>query len=94
MSRLRRLMASGVAIMLVGLAAVIWTWLTLGWDVAWRLAMILAGLGAVDALLGMTSKALSWEVNRGWHRDPRRYWYWLAGVAVALWLLHLHFTGV
>ncbi len=99
MRRLHRFMATPLAVVLLGVALIAWTWVTLGSGAAWRLAVVLAGLGIADVALGQLRRwrlgdTLSEEVNRGWHRDPRRYWLWLAGVAVALWLLHLHFTGV
>ena len=94
MDRLHRWMATPMAVMLLGLALIAWTWLLLGWPAAWRLAVVLGALGLADAALGRWRSPLSWEVNRGWHRHPLRYWYWLVGVVAALWLLHLHFTGV
>ena len=99
MRRFHRWMATPLAVVLLGVALVAWTWATLGPGAAWRLAVVLGGLGIADLALGQLRRwrlgdTLSEEVNRGWHRDPRRYWFWLAGVAVALWLLHLHFTGV
>ena len=99
LKRFHRRMSTGLAVVLLGFALVAWTWITLGGGAAWRMAVVLAGLGLADAGLGQLRRwrlgdTLSEEVNRGWHRDPRRYWFWLVGVVVTLWLLHLHFTGV
>ncbi len=95
MRRFHRWMATPLAVVLLFVALIAWTWAVLGWDAAWRMAAVLAGLGAADLAIGWgRGLTLSKTVNRGWHRDPRRYWFWLAGVAVTLWLLHLHFTGV
>ena len=94
MRRLHRFMATPLGVVLLGVAVVVWTWLTLGEGAAWRMAAVLAGLGAVDLAIGWgRGLTLSEEVNRSWHRDPRRYWLWLIGIGAGLLLLHLHFTG-
>lgn len=97
--RFHRWMSSLTAVALLGLALIAWTWATLGPGAAWRMAGVLAGLGLADAALGQLRRwrlgdTLSEEVNRGWHRDPWRYWFWLVGLGVGLVMLHLHFTGV
>lgn len=91
---MRRWFATPLAVILLGATLTAWTWLTLGWAAAWRLAVVLTALGVADAALGRYRTPLSWEINRAWHRDPLRYLFWLIGVGVALIVLHLHFTGV
>jgi len=44
--RLRRFMATPLAVVLLFVAIITWTWAVLGWDAAWRMAAVLAGLGA------------------------------------------------
>ena len=94
MRSFHRWMSTPLVVVLLGLVLVAWTWLMLGWPAAWRLAVVLAALGVADAALGRYRTPLSWEANRSWHRDPRRYWLWLIGIGAGLILLHLHFTGV
>ncbi len=99
MRRFHRWMATPLAVVLLGVALVAWTWTTLGSGAAWRLAVVLGGLGVADVALGQLRRwrlgdTLSEEVNRRWHADPIRYWFWLVGLGVGLAMLHLHFTGV
>ncbi len=90
----RRFMATPIAVIALGILIVIWTWNTLGWDAAWRLALMLLTLGVVDAVLGAWSKPLSLSINQSWHRNPLRYWFWFIGMGLIMLLLHFHFTGV
>jgi len=90
----RRWLATPAGVITVGLLAVAWTWLTLGWEAAWRLLAVLVALGIADIALGAWSKPLSLEVYWSWRRSRRRYLMWWAGMGVGLLLLHLHFTGV
>lgn len=95
MRRFHRFMATPRAVVLLFVTLIAWTWAILGWDAAWRMAAVLAGLGAADLAIGWgRGLTLSEAVNRSWHRDPRRYWLWLIGIGAGLVLLHLHFTGV
>ena len=95
MSRLRRFMATPLAVILLFVVITLWTWVTLGWLVAWKLAALLTSLGITDLVLGwQKGRTLSEEVNQSWHKSPWRYRLWLVGVAASLVLLHLHFTGV
>lgn len=95
MDRIRRFMATPLAVVVLFGLIVVWTWLVLGADAAWRMAAVLAGLGAADIAIGWgRGLTLSEAVNHSWHRDPRRYWLWLIGIGAGLILLHLHFTGV
>lgn len=81
-------------IVLVFIAAPLWTWATLGWEAAWRFGILLAALGVADLAIGWgKGLTLSEQVNKDWHRDPKRYIMWVAGIVIALVLLHLHFTG-
>ena len=92
---MKRFFSTPLAVVLLGAVFVLLTGLLLGQDAGWKTFVILGAAGLADILIGWgPRKTLSEVVNRGWHRDPRRYWFWLAGVAVTLWLLHLHFTGV
>jgi len=94
-SRFHRFMGTPLGVTLLLLATVAWTWIVLGWDAAWRLLVLLAALGLADLAIGWgRGRTFSQEVNRSWHRDPRRYWFWLVGIGAGLVLLHLHFTGV
>jgi len=95
LDKLHRFMATPLGVVLLGIAIAIWTWTILGWGAAWRMAAVLAGLGVADMAIGWgRGLTLSEEINRDWHRNPMRYWFWLAGMVVALVLLHVHFTGV
>jgi len=94
LKRFHRWMSTPLAIVLLGLVIVAWTWATLGAAAGWRMAVVLVALGAADALLGAVSKPLSLEVWRAWRRSSVRYWLWVVGMAVAALLLHLHFTGL
>jgi len=91
---MRRFLASAAGIVAVGLAVVAWTWLTLGWEAAWRFLAILGALGLIDAGLAIWSTSFSQEVNLAWRRNPARYWFWAAGMIVGAWMLHVHFVGL
>lgn len=93
-NRFRRFMFTPLAITLVFIILPFWTYLTLGWEAAWRFGVLLAVLGIADLAIGWgKGLTLSEQVNRDWHRDPKRYAMWVVGVTIGLVLLHIHFTG-
>jgi len=93
--RFRRFMYTPLGIVLVFVAIPLWTWYMLGWDAGWRMALLMGALGATDLAIGWgPGRTLSEQVNEDWHRSPKRYVFWIIGLAVGMLLLHLHFTGV
>jgi len=89
-------MATPTAVILLGLVLTLWSYITLGWDVAWKLFVILGAAGLADMLIGWgpNRTTLSEDVNHRWKRHPWRYVVWYLGLFVAAVLMYMHFTGV
>lgn len=95
MCRFHRFMSTPLAVILLGVVFVGLTLLTLGWEASWKSLVVLGAAGLADLVIGWGERrTLSEDVNRVWHKNPIRYAVWMLGVAGALYLMHLHFTGV
>jgi len=95
MRAFHRWLASPAGVITLGLLAVVITWALLGWTAAWMLAVLFAAIGLADFILGKTARTFSEEVNRQYHRSPRRFLLWALVVGALLAIgLYLHFTGV
>ena len=95
MRRFSQFMSTPLGVVSLFVGVLLWTWFFLGWEATWRLGVLLAALGAADMVIGRgEGLTLSEQVNRDWRRSRIRYFFWLFGIAVAIVLLHLHFTGV